>query len=274
MKLAVFDATTARIGCDDDPLAREAPAHDAYLSPFGIARCCVTAAEYFEFITDPQGAFHPYWCDYIDPCFIVRVHSGFELRPGTGLFPMVQVSYWGCVAYCNWLSAREGLESVYDLEHDRGDISRGGYRLPTEAEWEHVCRAGLGESRRLPPDDAGWCNYRGTDPSRVPGRASRTKLGGFAYPEWSPVQVGTLPADDLGLHELLGNVREWCHDFYQPYPREPQRDPSGPARGMYRVTRGGSFLDPAELVQPHVRAAVHQNNKCMQYGFRVAKAMR
>jgi sulfatase modifying factor 1 len=274
--LVAFDSATARIGSDDDPAGREAPEHEVTLSPFGLSDHCVTAAEYCEFISSAPDRFDPRWCDYIDPCFVVCLGSGFELREGAGRFPMVQISHAGCLAYCNWLSEREGLEPVYDVERGTGVTSREGYRLPTEAEWEYACRSGREDRGPLPPDDGGGgaeFNYLDADPQLLPGRASRTQRGGFAFPDWSPVEVGTLPPDRNGVHELLGNVREWCHDFYRPYSAAPQRDPSGPERGVYRTVRGGSFLDPAEMVRPHVRAAVHGDNKCMQYGFRVARTL-
>jgi len=273
MESTVFAATTTRIGSDSDPGAREAPAHDVSLSRFALGRRCVTAEEYHAFMTDAGDGFDESWCDYIDPCFVVRLGGGFELRPGAARFPMVQVNYAGCAAYCNWLSDREGLDPVYDLESGTGDTSLGGYRLPTEAEWEHACRTGRRGLGRLAPDDDGEFNYRDADPARMPGRAARRQLGGFAFPDLSPVEVGTLPADRNGVHELLGNVREWCHDFYTPYSSAPQRDPAGPARGVFRTVRGGSYLDPADQLRPHVRAAVHGDNKCMQYGFRLARSL-
>ncbi|MGP3999318.1 formylglycine-generating enzyme family protein [Streptomyces sp. 8N706] len=259
------------MGDDADPAARQAPSHDVELGGFGIAAGCVTAAEYFEFIKGAGDGFDESWCDYIDPCFIIRVGTGFELRPGTDDFPMVQLDFWGCAAYCNWLSVTEGLTPVYDLAAGTGDIGRDGYRLPTEAEWEYACVTGLAEDGPVP----GTVNHLGAELAEGLRRAGEDRKGGFCVPEWTPgpVEVTAVPPDRNGLHAMLGNVREWCHDIYSHYDAAPKRHPTGGGRGHYRVVRGGSFLDGHEMCGPRVRAASHERNKCMQYGFRVARSL-
>ena len=267
-----FGPATFWMGDDGDRQARESPAHEVHLSPFAIATRCVTAADYHAFMVSP--GFQPQWCDYIDPCFVLRLGTGFEVRPGCGEFPMVQVTFTGCAAYCNWLSAAEGLDQVYDIATGTGDPRRNGYRLPTEAEWEYACWRSYPSLDGLPPRDQGEFNYRDARPPARLAWASMSGLGGFACPPESPVPVGSLPpSPHTGMFEMLGNVREWCHDRYCAYTPQPQWDPAGAGRGWFRVVRGGSYLDPAEILRPHVRAAVHQDNKCMQYGFRVARSL-
>jgi formylglycine-generating enzyme len=270
--LVAFRAGTFVMGDDTVPTSREAPSHTVELEPFALGRCCVTAGEYFEFIKGAGDSFSEAWCDYIDPCFIVRTGAGLELRPGTARFPMVQVSYLGSAAYCNWLSLADGLEPVYDVAAGTGDVRRNGYRLPTEAEWEFACLSGLGQPGEgdAIPDGV---NYRDAVLPAGVSRADEMRAGGFAFPPWSPVEVGSLPPDLAGLHEMLGNVREWCHDRYVHYQAGSQRGPTGGTHGYYRVVRGGSFLDPPQVCHPRVRAAVHEDNKCMQYGFRVARSL-
>jgi formylglycine-generating enzyme required for sulfatase activity len=128
--------------------------------------------------------------------------------------PMNYVSWCDAAAYCNWLSRREGLPECYEPNQAgkyaegmmiKPDALRlGGYRLPTEAEWEYACRAGARTSR-----------YYG---------ASEDLLGRYAWHygtsrnhAWS---CGRLLPNELGLFDMLGNVSEWCHDVYQPYPKK------------------------------------------------------
>lgn len=99
----------------------------------------------------------------------------------------------------------------------------GGYRLPTEAEWEYACRAGTTSEYSfgdyISPRNA---NY------------DESNIG-------KPVAVGNYKPNDFGLYDMHGNVWEWCEDWYGGYPGWPVEDPKGPAVGQYRVLRGGSF---------------------------------
>lgn len=92
------------------------------------------------------------------------------------------------------------------LSERTGDL----YRLPTEAEWEYVARN----------SPIGWDSYNS---------------GG------APHEVGTSPPNELGIYDLMGNVWEWCADWYGPYPSEPQTNPKGVPRGTHKVLRGCSW---------------------------------
>ncbi len=106
-----------------------------------------------------------------------------------------------------------------------------GYRLPTEAEWEYACRAGAGTSR-----------YYGASVDLL-GRYAWYYLtsGDHAQP------CGSLLPNDLGLFDMLGNVWEWCHDVYQPYPKKTVVDNINITFTVNllsnRIHRGGSFLE-------------------------------
>ena len=99
--------------------------------------------------------------------------------------------------------------------------TKGGYRLPTEAEWEYACKAGTTTAYsfgdKMTPKDA---NY---DDSKI-GKS---------------MAVGSYKANAFGLYDLHGNVWEWCNDWHGEYPIEAT-DPKGPAKGIRRVLRGGS----------------------------------
>ncbi|GHD50248.1 hypothetical protein GCM10010317_029420 [Streptomyces mirabilis] len=129
--------------------------------------------------------------------------------------PVECVSWWDAVRFCNALSGREGLAPAYHLPADGEDIewdaSADGYRLPTEAEWEHACRAGTSGPRSGPLDEIAW--YRGNSLERV------RDVGGKRPNAW-------------GLYDMLGNVWDWCWDLYDPE-----------VYGDYRVLRGGDWFD-------------------------------
>lgn len=234
---------------------QERPAHQVTVESFRLGRYCVTAAEYAEFARAEDAGFDELWCDFVNPCFIVKSARGYVLREGAERYPMVQVSFVGAVAYANWLSRRCGLEAVYDLDTLEADPARDGFRLPTEAEWERACD---GSSRGDPSTFA-----------RV--RAGAARVGGFGPWDGGPLPVGTLPPNGFGVHEMLGNVNQWCHDRYAPYPVEPQFAPSGAESGSFRVLRGGSFLDDARHARPTYRHGIHYRAKCSVDGFRLAR---
>lgn len=248
--------------------SREQPPHEVEIDAFALGDRCVNAADFAVFLRDAPGAVDHTLVDCIDPGFVVHRAGRFELRPGCADFPMIQVSFWGAAAYCNWLSRTEALRPVYDLAARRADFDADGYRLPTEAEWEAACREGRPDGAVPEPDE---CNSADAGPACRKLRAGETLAGNFLPGHPAPVPVGSLPADHAGLFEMLGNLREWCQDRFGPYGGEPQRNPRGPERGAFRVVRGGSFIDPADTLGPATRLAAYEDTKCEVYGFRVAR---
>ena len=132
--------------------------------------------------------------------------------------------------------------------------SRGGFRLPTEAEWEYACRAGSPA-----PYSTG---------SALPPAAAR-------FDRRSPVRVGSFAPNEWGLFDVHGNVWEWCADWYGPYagsePREPVLDPQGPPRGEKRVIRGGSFFFGADSCRCALRYTHRPGDRGFSLGFRIAR---
>jgi formylglycine-generating enzyme required for sulfatase activity len=255
-----------------DGFPQELPVHEVRIAPFWIARCCVTAREYLDFIEQAGSDFDELWCDFINPCFILRTANKYRLCAGAEDYPMVQVSFVGAVAYCNWLSRKHGLDSVYELKTLEADLSRNGFRLPKEAEWEYACggpqQYPYGYGPAFAPERV--C-YGESTASALPHRAGERRVGGFSPLVLGPVPVGTLPPNDFGLHEMLGNVNEWCHDRYGPYSPQPADNPSGAAAGSFRVVRGGSFLADARSMRKSFRHGIHYQSKCMIDGFRIAR---
>ena len=135
-------------------------------------------------------------------------------------------------------------------------------RLPTEAEWEYACRAGtttpFSFGDQITPE---LVNYNGNYPYAG---------GEKGLDRQTTVPVASLPANPWGLYEMHGNVIEWCADWFGDYPAEPQVDPQGPQTGVYRVLRGGSWLDRGRLVRSALRHWFVAGYRYRRFGFRLA----
>jgi formylglycine-generating enzyme required for sulfatase activity len=135
----------------------------------------------------------------------------------TSNFPVESVSWKAAESFCSKLSAlRE--------EKKAGRV----YRLPTEAEWEHACRAGT--------TTAFWSGAG----ARAPKKVAWYKCGGKGTPQ-RPRPVGAAPPNPWGLFDLHGNVWEWCQDWFAPYPAADRKDPVGTNRSRGRTLRGGAW---------------------------------
>lgn len=155
--------------------------------------------------------------------------------------PAHSVSWSEAVSWCNTLSARAGLAPAYEVGEAgvRWDVSADGFRLPTEAEWEHACRAGSTGPRYGALEDVAWS-------------------GADAVAGAQP--VGHKQPNAFGLFDMLGNVWEWCWDY------------SDPARyADYRVLRGGGWADRHWSVRASVRRGSMPGARLDDVGFRVAQ---
>lgn len=149
-----------------------------------------------------------------------------------GRRPVEQVRWSDAVKICNERSRAEGLEPCYDEASYECNFDATGYRLPTEAEWEYAARAGSTEQEPL-----------GVALPRLEQQACFSSNSG----KQTDV-VGKRRPNAWGLHDMRGNVAEWCNDFYQAdyYASSPARDPRGPDMGGKRVIRGGAWnAEPA-----------------------------
>ena len=189
---------------DRDP--DEGPQHQVTLTQgFYMGKYEVTVGQYVAFLEATGEESGVDWNDH--DCPLSRDDGRYTLRDGRSWNqPMAEVSWYGAVMYCNYLSETEGLQSVYNLDTWEVDWSANGYRLPTEAEWEYACRAGT--QTRF---------YWGDDPGNM---ANLKRPNAF------------------DLYDMSGNVYEWCQDWYGSYSDSSQTDPIGPSSGSNRVVRG------------------------------------
>lgn len=167
------------------------------------------------------------------------------------------VNWFDAVAFCEWLSQKEGKS----------------YRLPTEAEWEYACRAGtatlFNTGDALP---AGYQRWFGDA-----GRRSLYFTDGTMPPEYrviaGPVslRVAQNPANAWGLFDMHGNVAEWCADWYGPYEAGAQTDPLGRSDGDFRVFRGGGHSSFSRMLRSANRGAWIPGSVTETIGFRVVE---
>lgn len=201
----------------------ERPVHRVWVDAFYLAERQVTNQEYAGFL-EASGIQTPY-----------RDDPNFS-HPDQ---PVVAVSWFEAVQYCDWLSG----------------ITGGRYRLPTEAEWERAARGGQ-EGKLFP-----W----GDDPPQsLPNYGERWKSG--------PEAVARYPPNRFGLFDIGENVHEWCSDWYQPsyYAISPERNPCGPEGGERRASRGGSWRHHVKVARCAARSSLPPQFKYADYGFRLA----
>lgn len=205
--------------------------------PFWMSSTHVTVGQFSEFVkatgyqtqAEVQGWSYGAW--NVEEDQWDKYDNGSWQAPGfeqTDDYPVVCVTWHDAIAFCEWLSEKEGKRC----------------RLPTEAEWEYCSRSGVttiypwGDN---PDDGEGWAN--GADETSE-NEGLFTLFPAFnwsdGYVYASP--VATFRANAFGLYDMVGNVLHWCSDWFGDYPTETVEDPTGPADGKERVLRGGGFV--------------------------------
>jgi formylglycine-generating enzyme required for sulfatase activity len=202
--------------------------------------------------------------------------------------PVDNVSWYECIEYCNRRSLKEGLRPCYTIDKTARDPTNAcelddlkwtvtldrtadGYRLPTEAEWEYAAGGGQLSRSHI---------YSGSDTIAEIAwfwqNSGDAPLAGLWT--WSAVEqnrgrthaVGAKAPNELGLHDMSGNVREWCWDWIGDLGGDPA-DPQGPASGPARVWKGGGWMGGDFCCEPAFRAGFEPNGRGHDQGFRVSR---
>ena len=165
--------------------------------------------------------------------FVMGPDANLSFFKGHPRRPVERVSWKDAIEFCNALSLLCGEAPVYQIgKKVTADFAKSGFRLPTEAEWEFCCLSG-GDDGSGPLDEHAW---------------HARNAGGQTH------DVGSRAPNALGLFDMLGNVREWCHDWFaQTFPNRPCCDFAGPDNGATRVLRGGSWRDQPQVVDGRFR---------------------
>jgi formylglycine-generating enzyme required for sulfatase activity len=213
------------------------------------------------------------WAQY-DPMDNRQRHTRWERQFNRKLGPsdpVFGVNWSDSVTYCRWLTAQSGMgkeSQCYDdpellpkdqegnPQYEQIYLHRGGFRLPTEAEWEVICRSGTTTAYSFGNDvqllgQYGW--YRETSN------------------QWSH-SVGLLRPGLRGLFDIHGNLYEWCHDWFAEYADGASvGNPIGPAKGSDRVLRGGGWDNDAAFCRLASRYGNQPSNRNANLGFRLAR---
>jgi formylglycine-generating enzyme required for sulfatase activity len=190
------------------------PAFDAEVGPLYVSKSAITNAQYEAF--DPG-------------------HERSASSAGDD-DPAVSVSFHDAVAYCDWYS----------------ELSKKAFRLPTEVEWEHVCRGGGPSRGALDADACAW--HAGNSEGRCH-------------------EVETLRANGWGVHDMLGNVWEWTSSRFLPYPARAGDGRDDLDAVGQRVLRGSSFRTPSTELSCGERRAADPTLRADDIGFRIVREL-
>ncbi len=292
--------------------ADELPRHEVTLSPYKIGKFEITNGQFATvlnwanargYLKNSTGAAYTSGDVYVDEGSLQLVaavsESTSDVQFVNGTFapktrdgysmvnhPVVWVSWFGAVCFCNWLSEMEGLTPCYTLTTWALSVASGGYRLPTEAEWEYA--AGWNTS-----GSTHWiygfqsdtltgkarCNYYDANPNHV------NPMGMVSEPYTSPagwfngVNIspnGSITTVDsfspAGCYDMSGGVNEWCHDWYDSYGTGSQIDPIGPGFGSDRTMRGGSWPSSWDSCRSAFRNHTTPGDHRYFIGFRITRS--
>ncbi len=231
----------------------ETPVHDVCVKGFWMSKYEVTNREFVRFLNDVgkrSTDINRPWFETKEEdqdSHIIGEVGKFQVENGYENHPVIEVSWYGAKAFARWIGEKNGKLC----------------RLPSEAEWEYVCRNGKQNSKypwgETSPcckkgmingakfDDDNLCHATGTEP------------------------VGSYKPNAFGVYDMSGNVWEWCEDWYSEtyYRKSPRDNPMGPNKGKLRVLRGGSWSSKAWLLRCANRDSIFPTSRNYDFGFRI-----
>ena len=220
--------------------------------PFRISAYEITVAQFREFVratgykTEGERSGGGGWLPSASSSYGTRSsefnwsQSGYLMSEN---LPVTMVTYNDALAFCEWLSKRD----------------QRFYRLPTEAEWEYCCRAGTSGLHPFPSNQINEFVW------------SQNNVGDYVAPR----PVGTRQPNPWGIYDMIGNVREWCLDWYSDtaYQVDHETYPAGPETGDLRVIRGSCFMDRDSFSRPSHRGYLNPTTVVGNQGFRVVEVL-
>ncbi|MDQ7825890.1 MAG: SUMF1/EgtB/PvdO family nonheme iron enzyme [Candidatus Eremiobacteraeota bacterium] len=274
------------------------------VSAFSMGQYEVTNNEYCQFLNDmtAQGMENgyeggQYWWYPSDTSSWSGIQYNYEtphftiISPEKGTWPVNIVTWYGAVAYCNWLTKQHGMTDAdlcYGPFTDDGSgrwgqggasyhPERKGYRLATETEWEYACRI-KDKNGAVSTTSYYWGDALSDSDASDPGWTflwfwSNSKLPDLVHP------AGTKKPNGIGLYDMSGSIYEWISDWYGDgaFPSDgftggsPTRNPKGPVTGQYRCLRGGCYDLPANACASGYRNSLEPFFYYTDVGFRVMR---
>lgn len=261
--MAPIAGGTFLMGSEDPsfPSDGEGPVREVALGAFAIDTCAVSNAQFAAFVAATR---YTTEAERFGWSFVFAGLLPPDFPPTQAL---AQAPWWRVVPGASWRRP-EGLHSTIDDRADHPAVHLSwndamaycvwsGLRLPTEAEWEYAARGGLVQRRypwgdELTPGGRHQCNI-------WQGRFPAENTGDDGYLGTAPVSA--FAPNGYGLHNMAGNVWEWCADLFSPtFHRDgPRVNPAGPPAGQARVIRGGSYLCHASYCNRY-RVAARSSN--------------
>ena len=226
---------------DKEASYNETPVHPVEITyDYWIGKHQITDYEYIQYLKDQKEQ--------------IKRHKGWKNR--LAMRAVIDVTFEEAKTFCNWLSDQTGLKRAYTDEGHLKDIEKSeGYRLPTEAEWEYAARGGHKKHLDLP--------YSGhKDPFKV--------AWFYKNAQRRVHEVGKKKPNILGLHDMSGNVFEWCEDNFDDYHEEKQTNPVVKNESKFMIVRGGCWMLNPENGRVSSRFSAY-SSKYNFVGFRLCR---
>ncbi len=277
--MVFIEGGTFQMGSEDKGVEGEKPIHKVTVDDFYMGRFEVTVAEFAAFInatdyktdTDKDGGSYMWNGDDWEKQIGVnwQYDAAGKLRPSMEYnHPVLDISWYDAVAYCNWLSEKHLFQKVYTINGTKvtANWNANGYRLPTEAEWEFAARSrGSNHKWAGTSSEADLAAYGNYD--------ERSIKDGYAY----TAPVGSFRCNDSGLYDMSGNAWEWCWDWYgyDYYKKSIDAiNPRGPDSTSLRVLRGGAWYGKPTHLRCTNRYVGSPDGRYLKMGFRLSRTGR